>query len=111
MPYGPDMNPDDLDDGIERGLLGLFIGASLTMQFETVQGEWLNEGLTDVRVTGTNDALTGANGSTDGTLTIPRAGGDVVVKGFGAFVTTRAAAYLFLPSRTAVRWLVALEDR
>jgi deferrochelatase/peroxidase EfeB len=110
IPYGPDVDPDDLDDGIERGLLGLFIGASLTMQIETVLGEWLNEGLTDVRVTGTNDPLIGANGDSGGTLTIPRADGDVTVKGFGEFVTTRAAAYLFLPSLTAVRWLAALGD-
>jgi deferrochelatase/peroxidase EfeB len=108
MPYGPDVDPENLDDGIERGLLGLFIGSSLTLQFETVLGEWLNEGLTDVRITGTNDPLIGANGPSGGTLTIPRAGGDISVKGFGEFVTTRAGAYLFLPSITAVRWLAAL---
>ena len=60
MPYGPDYNPDHPDDQ-ERGLLGNFIGASLGAQFEAIMCDWLNLGLQDPDITGSNDPLIGAN--------------------------------------------------
>ena len=45
----------------ERGLLGNFIGASLGAQFEAMSCDWLNLGLQDPRITGSNDPITGTN--------------------------------------------------
>jgi len=58
-------------DSIERGLLGNFIGANLGAQFEATMCDWLNLGLQDPRVTGSNDALTGANDPATSWFDIP----------------------------------------
>ena len=43
--YGPLLPPGVIeDDGAERGLAFVFIGASLERQFEFVQHEWVNQG-------------------------------------------------------------------
>ena len=44
--YGP-LLPDGVleDDGSDRGLIFVFIGAHLRRQFEFVQSEWVNNGL------------------------------------------------------------------
>jgi Dyp-type peroxidase family len=82
MPYGPPYDPAAPDDE-ERGLVGMFICASLEQQFEYVMRHWLNDGLfTGGRLGRERDPLVG-----------PR------------FVTTRGSAYLFLPSRTALAGL------
>ena len=44
LPYGPPYDPRHPDDGIERGLLGLFIGVSLKDQFEFLMSDWVNKG-------------------------------------------------------------------
>ena len=105
MPFGARWNPGDSPDGISRGLVGHFIGASLLLQFETLMGEWLNIGMTEPRITGSDDILLGADPARS-KLIIPSAdGSSTQVAGFGPFVTTRAGIYLFLPSLTALRWI------
>ena len=43
--YGPPLPEGALvDDGVDRGLLFAFVGASLSRQFEFVQSEWMNDG-------------------------------------------------------------------
>jgi hypothetical protein len=44
LPYGPPYDPATPHDGIERGLLGLFIGVSLKDQFEFVMSDCANKG-------------------------------------------------------------------
>lgn len=106
MPYGP-LAPQD--PGEPRGLLGNFICASLAAQFESVQGDWLNRGLHEPNLTGTNDGLTGTNDPASSRFEIPVDGGrTVVLSGFESFVTTRGGAYTFLPSLTALRWIARL---
>lgn len=56
VPYDP-ANPDDE----KRGLLGNFICANLCTQFEALMCDWLNLGLEDPNISGTNDSLLGAN--------------------------------------------------
>lgn len=114
MPYGPEWSPGDAPDRVPRGLIGHFIGASLLLQFETVMGEWLNGGLTEPTITGTNDALLGV-ADTIARCPIPsqRADGTVdpdgiVLTGFPQFVRTRGCVYGFLPSLTALRWLATI---
>ncbi|MDQ1568040.1 MAG: hypothetical protein QOF96_2920 [Actinomycetota bacterium] len=108
IPYGPAFDPEHPDD-LPRGLLGNFICASLAAQFEAIQYDWMNLGLHDPRVSGTNDVLTGANDPATSRFEIPVEGADpIVLSGFPRFVTTRGGAYTFLPSLTALRWIAAL---
>jgi deferrochelatase/peroxidase EfeB len=108
IPYGPPFDPDHPDD-LPRGLLGNFICGSLAAQFEAIQYDWLNLGLLDTRLSGTNDALTGANDPATSVFEIPMDGGpSIILRGFPRFVTTRGGAYTFLPSRSALRWISSL---
>ncbi|SCX90488.1 deferrochelatase/peroxidase EfeB [Nitrosospira sp. Nl5] len=113
LPYGPPYDPANPDDGIERGLLGLFIGVSLKDQFEFLMSDWANKGSFAPGLGGTRDPLIGDNGNNAGsaaTFLIPIEGQrrPVEVTGLTSFVTCRGAAYCFLPSATAIRYLSAL---
>ena len=68
LPYGPPFDPSNQDDGIERGLLGLFIGASIKDQFEFLMGDWANKGLFAPGLQGTKDPVLGDNSSPDATF-------------------------------------------
>ncbi len=108
MPYGPQWKPGDPIDDQPRGLVGHFIGASLLLQFETIMGEWINTGLTEPGISGTNDALLGPD-PTLARLDVPFTDGSTTtVSGFGPFVRTRGGIYGFLPSLTALRWIGGL---
>ncbi len=107
IPYGPEWHAGDPPDTVARGLLGHFIGASLTLQFETVMGEWLNRGMTNPDITDTNDVLIGVHQNPN-TFTIPIAPNEpplnVPVNDL-QFTFTRGCIYAFLPSLTALRWI------
>jgi deferrochelatase/peroxidase EfeB len=112
LPYGPPYVPGEPYDGIERGLLGYFINASIDNQFEFVVREWLNDnefvGSTrlDPHARG---VLTGTNNPPDSVFEAPQPSGPPLrITGFGSFVTTRATAYCFLPSLTAMRFIARL---
>lgn len=108
VPYGPVYDPAR-PDGVERGLLGNFLCANLAAQFEALLYDWLNLGLQDPRLTGSNDPLLGANDAMDSWFDIPIAAGGVIrLRGLPRFVTTRGGAYLFLPSLPALRHLATL---
>ena len=109
LPYGPPYDPEHPDDGIERGLLGLFIGASLKDQFEFLMSDWANKGSFAPGLRGSRDAIIGDNSSTDAVFLLPREGRPTVqLSGLSRFVTTRGGAYCFLPSTTAIRYLSRL---
>ena len=110
MSYGPDFDPSAKDDGEERGLLGNFIGANYGAQFEAVVCDWLNFGLQDPEITGTNDPLLGANVPETSAFELTLAGTEdrIRLNGFPRFVITRGGAYTFLPSLTAIRYLSKL---
>jgi deferrochelatase/peroxidase EfeB len=108
MPYGPPYDPDHPYDGIERGLLGVFIGVSLRDQFEFLMREWINDGTFAPGLGSARDPLAGDNDPARSKFVIPTADGSKVVAGFSRFVTTRGSAYCFLPSRTALRYLSQL---
>ena len=105
MPYG---TPHDRSapDAEERGLVGMFICASLKEQFEFVMREWIDDG-GFAGLGRTRDPLTG-NNDPPGELPL---GGDPPrrLTGLPRFVTTRGGAYLFLPSMTALRYLARLK--
>ena len=108
VPYGPPYDPTkrrDRDEP-ERGLLGNFIGASLGAQFEAMSCDWLNLGLQDPRVTGSNDPIAGANDLGTSWFDLPlKSGGTIRLRGLPQFVSTQGGAYTFLPSLPAIRFL------
>ena len=106
MTYGPPYNPTQRHDGQERGLLGLFIGASLRDQFEFLMVNWANDSLFTAGL-GPNDKdpLIGACPDGSGHFSIPHPEKPVILDGFSRFVTTRGGAYCFLPSITGIRYL------
>ncbi|MES2460394.1 MAG: peroxidase [Armatimonadota bacterium] len=105
MPYGPPYDPQNPHDGIERGLLGVFIGVSLKDQFEFLMREWVNDGAFAPGLGSSRDPLAGDNDPAESRFVIPTEDGNRVISGFSRFVTTRGSAYCFLPSLTALRWL------
>jgi DyP dimeric alpha+beta barrel domain len=108
LPYGRAYVPAK-PDTVERGLLGNFIGANLGAQFEAMMCDWLNLGLQDPRVTGSNDALTGANDPSTSWFDIPlKSGATIRLRGLPRFVRTRGGAYTFLPSLSAIKYLASL---
>jgi deferrochelatase/peroxidase EfeB len=106
MPYGPPYDPAHPDDGHRRGLLGNFMCASLIAQYEAVMYDWINLGLQDPRVTGTNDPLIGANDPHTSRFEIPLPDAEpIVLEGFRRFTETVGSIYLFCPSITTLRFL------
>jgi Dyp-type peroxidase family len=105
MPYGRPYDPENPDDGEERGLVGMFICGNLTEQFEFVMRLWINNGAVSGGVT--RDPLTGNIDDAHAQFTAP---GDppLQIDGLPRFVTTRGALYLFLPSMTALQYLAEL---
>ena len=108
LPFGPPFDPDHPDDGIARGLVGMFIGISLVDQFEFVMAEWVNDGRFAGGLGPTSDPLIGGDVDRQ-RFRIAREGQpDLELVGFTSFVRTRGGAYCFLPSLGALRWLAAV---
>jgi deferrochelatase/peroxidase EfeB len=113
MPYGPAYDPKQPHDGIERGLLGYFINSNIENQYEFVLGHWVNDGefAGAVRLPRkSKDPMIGTQDPAESIFVIPQASGAPAIKitGFSSFVTTRAAAYCFLPSVTAIKFIAGL---
>ncbi|MEQ1912764.1 MAG: hypothetical protein ABMA15_28370, partial [Vicinamibacterales bacterium] len=83
MTYGPPYDPSQKRDGNPRGLLGLFLCASLKDQFESVMSRWISG----------------------------PASASAEVASLSRFVKTRAAAYLFFPSLTGLRLISSLNEQ
>jgi deferrochelatase/peroxidase EfeB len=110
MPYGPRYDPTQPYDGIERGLLGYFINSSIENQYEFVLSQWVNDSefAGSVRLhPKSKDPMIGTQNPAESIFVIPQANGAPPIKimGFSSFVTTKAAAYCFLPSITAVKFI------
>ena len=110
LPYGPPFDPANPDDGIERGLLGLFIGVSLKDQFEFLMSDWGNGGNLAPGLRDTRDPIIGDNSLPGASFLIPIEGQKrpVELAGLSSFVICRGAAYCFLPSATAIRYISSL---
>jgi hypothetical protein len=110
MPYGPTYDPANPDTE-ERGLLGNFLGANISAQFEAMSYDWINLGLQDPRITGSNDPLLGANDPDTSWFDLPlKSGTTIRLKGLPRFVQTRGGAYTFLPSISAIHFLGSLHN-
>ncbi|MGC2528285.1 MAG: hypothetical protein WA639_11090 [Candidatus Acidiferrum sp.] len=113
MPYGPNFDPKQPYDGIERGLLGYFINSSIENQYEFVLGHWVNDSefAGAVRLNPkSKDPMIGTQDPAESIFVIPQPNGAPPIKviGFSSFVTTKAAAYCFLPSITAIKFIAQL---
>jgi deferrochelatase/peroxidase EfeB len=113
MPYGPIYDPKQPYDGIARGLLGYFINSSIENQYEFVLGHWVNDSefAGAVRLNPkSKDPMIGTQDASESIFVIPQANGapPIKVTGFSTFVTTKAAAYCFLPSITAINFISKL---
>ena len=110
MPYGPTYDPGKPHDGVERGMRLHFMGSNTENQYEFVLRSWVNDSefAGGVRLDPrSKDALVGTQDPAESIFVIPQAGGrpPIEVTGFSSFVTTRAAAYVFLPSITAIKFI------
>jgi len=113
MPYGPTYDPAQPYDGLERGLLGYFINSSIENQYEFVLSEWVNDSAFagSVRLNPkAKDPMIGTQNPEESIFVIPQANGNPPIKvtGLSTFVTTKAAAYCFLPSITAIKFIANL---
>jgi deferrochelatase/peroxidase EfeB len=102
--YGPELPagaPED--DGADRGLIFVFIGADIKRQFEFVQSTWLNDG--EFIGTGTQtDPIAGTKAEA-GEMVIPRRPVRKRVPNLSQFVVNRGGDYFFIPGIRALRWL------
>jgi deferrochelatase/peroxidase EfeB len=110
LPYGPTYDPAQPYDGIKRGLLGYFINSNIENQYEFVLGHWVNDSefAGAVRLNPkSKDPMIGTQNPAESIFVIPQANGEPPIKvtGFSTFVTTKAAAYCFLPSITAIKFI------
>ncbi|KUN83616.1 peroxidase [Streptomyces bungoensis] len=107
--YGPPLPEGVLeDDGADRGLVGVFIGAHLERQFEFIKAEWVNDG-NFIGYPGEKDPVAGHHDGT-GSVTIPGKPVRRRLRNLPSFVVTRGGEYCFVPGLRALRWLAEMED-
>jgi Dyp-type peroxidase family len=106
--YGP-MLPEGVleDDGADRGIIFVFVGAHLKRQFEFVKTQWINDGIF-IGAPTEKDPLAGPNDGS-GTFTIPQRPIRRRLQSLPPFVVTRGGEYCFAPGLRALRWLAELD--
>jgi Dyp-type peroxidase family len=105
--YGP-MLPDGVteDDGIDRGIVFVFVGAHLKRQFEFVKTQWLNDGIF-IGAPLNSDPLVGPHHSAS-SFTIPQRPIRRRLPELPPFVVNRGGEYCFAPSLSALLWIAEL---
>ncbi len=120
MPYGAPLTAAT-DDGVDRGLIGLFLCGSLSGQFELLSS-WFNKNdfspvfFGKGKLTLPQDALLGNRFTFRGqvnnkfSIPLPSATGACPVVGFSLpdLLTTRGTAYCLLPGINSIRQLAGL---
>jgi Dyp-type peroxidase family len=108
--YGP-MLPEGVleDDGADRGIVFVFVGAYPKRQFEFVKTQWLNNGIF-IGAPAEKDPLAGANDGS-GSFTIPQRPIRRRLQSLPPFVITRGGEYCFAPGLRALRWLAEQETK
>ena len=106
--YGP-MLPDGVleDDGVDRGIVYVSIGARLDQQFEFVRTQWIIDG-TFIGSPELTDPLVGPHGK-HGEFTIPQQPIRRRLTGLPQFVVVRGGEYFFIPGLRALRWVADLD--
>ena len=109
VPYGPPFNPQQPNDGIERGLIGYFINADFFNQFQFLMSQWMNtDNFVGGMISGVDpiDRSQQSHHPASSPSRLPR---PVPSRssGFARFVITRGSAYCFLPSVTGLRYIAS----
>ncbi|HEU4525280.1 MAG TPA: hypothetical protein VFR62_09665 [Gemmatimonadales bacterium] len=104
--YGPHL-PDGVleDDGVDRGLINLFINADIERQFEFVQKEWMKGGEFLGLDPNEQDPINGTGGE-GSQMSVPGAKRPFVFD-LPTFVLVKGGEYLFVPGLNALRGLIA----
>ncbi|HXK01125.1 MAG TPA: Dyp-type peroxidase [Verrucomicrobiae bacterium] len=103
--YGPHLRDGVLeDDGIDRGLINLFIQADIERQFEFVQREWMKGGEFLGLDPNEQDPINGVGG--DGSqLSVPGAKRPFLFD-LPTFATVKGGEYLFVPGLKALNGII-----
>ena len=110
MPYGPEWSPAAREDGVERGLIGLFMCADLELQYEFVLRQWANMDISQPGLRGTREPILGAQPEGGGTfiLRAPDRRDAIVLTGLPTLTRTRGSVYCLMPGRAGLRALTEL---
>jgi Dyp-type peroxidase family len=103
--YGPHLADGALeDDGVDRGLVNLFIQADIERQFEFVQKEWMKGGEFLGLDPNEQDPING-QGAEGSQMSVPGAKRPFLFD-LPTFVLVRGGEYLFVPGLNALRGLI-----
>lgn len=100
MPYGLPFDPKSADDGVPRGLIGIFMCADLDRQFEFILRQWAQGGRATTGLVGQQDPVVGSQrttGGMTGQYRIPLPNGGEAVLDMPRLVQTIGCVYLFMP--------------
>lgn len=115
MPYGPKFVPGAANDGVARGLVGLFMCADLERQFEFTLRQWSQGDKATAGIAGQQDPIIGSqtlhdDGHEHGLFRIARpagCGAEIVLQ-VPRLVKTVGSVYLFMPGMSGVKYLADL---
>jgi Dyp-type peroxidase family len=103
--YGPPLPEGVLeDDGIDRGLINLFIQSDIERQFEFVQREWMKGGEFIGLDPNEQDPINGVGGE-DSQMVVPGAKQPFLFD-LPTFVKVKGGEYLFVPGLKALKGLI-----
>jgi Dyp-type peroxidase family len=104
--YGPHLQDGALeDDGVDRGLVNLFIQADIERQFEFVQKEWMKGGEFIGLDPNEQDPINGVGG--EGSQMIVPGAKQPFLFDLPKFVKVKGGEYLFVPGLNALEGLIA----
>jgi Dyp-type peroxidase family len=90
---------------VEKGLLFMCLNADIERQYEFIQQTWVSS-TSFQGLVGEKDPTIGSHDGA-GRFTIPSWEKVTVLKGIPQFTTTRGGGYFFMPSRSALRFLIS----
>src|ERR1700745_1284144 len=103
--YGPHLQDGALrDDGVDRGLINLFIQADFERQFEFVQKEWMKGGEFIGLEPSEQDPINGTGGE-GSQMSVPGAKRPFLFD-LPTFVTVKGGEYLFVPGLNALKGII-----
>jgi hypothetical protein len=104
--YGPHLKEGVLeDDGVDRGLVQLFIQADIERQFEFVQREWMKGGEFIGLDPNDQDPINGVGG--EGSQMVVPGAKQPFLFDLPTFIKVKGGEYLFVPGLKALEGLIA----
>ncbi|TIR97618.1 MAG: hypothetical protein E5X14_29750, partial [Mesorhizobium sp.] len=95
----------DCSGKVEKGLLFMCLNADIERQYEFIQQTWVSSSSFQGLV-GEKDPTIGARDG-GGRFSIPSWEKVTVLRDMPQFVTTKGGGYFFMPSRSALRYLIS----